>query len=148
MSYHDYSNDISFLFNYCSHLDASERFFSILSTQIKEMLQESRKEKNDFKLTRILKRNENTEFALFMRQRNQKMNLIEIVISLKKKKRKRKKSKMTKSIMIESIDSKIYMIEAALFYLLIKQKKTEIFALSSREIDAQINATSSQNIDI
>jgi hypothetical protein len=40
------------------------------------------------------------------------------------------------------------MIEAASFHLLIKQKRTEIFALSSREIDAQINATSSQNIDI
>jgi hypothetical protein len=69
MSYHDYSNDILFLFNHCSHLDAFERFFSILSNQIKEMLQESRKEKNDFKLTRILKRND-TEFSLFMRQRN------------------------------------------------------------------------------
>jgi hypothetical protein len=67
MSYHDHSNDISFLSDHCSHLDASERFFSILSTQIKEMLQESRKEKNDFKFTRILKRNEDTEFALFMR---------------------------------------------------------------------------------
>jgi membrane protease subunit (stomatin/prohibitin family) len=55
---------------------------------------------------------------------------------------------MTKSIMIESIDSKIYMIEAAFFHLLIKQKRAEIFALSSREIDAQINAASSQNIDI
>jgi hypothetical protein len=31
---------------------------------------------------------------------------------------------------------------------LIKQKRAEIFALFSREIDAQINATSSQNIDI
>jgi hypothetical protein len=40
------------------------------------------------------------------------------------------------------------MIEAAPFHLLIKQKKAEIFALSSREIDAQINATSSQNSDI
>jgi hypothetical protein len=148
MSYHDHSNDISFLFNHCSHLNASERFFSILSTQIKEMLQESRKEKNDFKLTRILKKNENTKFALFIRQRNQKMNLIEIVISLKKKKRKRKKNKIIKSIMIESIDSKIYMIEAAFFHLLIKQKKIEIFALFSREIDAQINTASSQNIDI
>jgi hypothetical protein len=66
MSYHDHSNNISFLSNHCSHLDASERFFSTLSNQIKEMLQESRKEKNDFKLTRILKRND-TEFSLFMK---------------------------------------------------------------------------------
>jgi hypothetical protein len=119
VSYHDHSNNISFLSNYCSYLDASERSFSTLSNQIKEMLQDSRKEKNDFKLTRILKRND-IEFSLFMRQRNQETNLIEIVISLKKKKRKIKKNKMIKSIMIESIDSKIYMIEAALFYLLIK----------------------------
>jgi hypothetical protein len=50
--------------------------------------------------------------------------------------------------MNESIDSKIYMIEAASFHLLIKQKKIEIFALFSREINAQINAASSQDIDI
>jgi hypothetical protein len=148
MSYHDHSNDISFLSDHCSHLDASERSFPTLPTQIKEMLQESRKEKNDFKPTRILKRNEDTEFPLFMRQRNQETNLTEIALSLKKKKRKRKRSKMIKSIMIESIDSEIYMIEAASFHLLIKQKKAEIFALFSREIDAQINAASSQDIDI
>jgi RNA recognition motif-containing protein len=124
-----------FFSEHCSHLRAFERSFSNLSTQITEILQESRKEKNDFKLTRILKKN-NTEFSLFMRQRNQETNLIEIVISLKKKKRKRKKNKMIKSIMIESIDSKIYMIEVVLFHLLIKQKKTEKFALFSREIDA------------
>jgi hypothetical protein len=55
---------------------------------------------------------------------------------------------MSKSIRNESTDSKIYMIEVVFFHLLIKQKKTEIFALFSREIDSQINATSSQNIDI
>jgi hypothetical protein len=55
---------------------------------------------------------------------------------------------MIKSIMIESIDSKIYIIEATFFHLLIKQKRTEIFALFSREIDAQINVASSQDIDI
>jgi hypothetical protein len=69
-------------------------------------------------------------------------------MSLKKKKRKRKKSKISKSIKNKLIDSKIYMIEAASFHLLIKQKRIEIFALFSREINAQINATSSQNIDI
>jgi hypothetical protein len=33
------------------------------------------------------------------------------------------------------------MIEAVSFHLLIKQKEAELFALSSLEIDAQINAT-------
>jgi hypothetical protein len=56
MSYHDHSDDIFFLSDHCSHLETLERTFSILSTQIKEMLQESRKKINDFKLTRILKR--------------------------------------------------------------------------------------------
>jgi hypothetical protein len=55
---------------------------------------------------------------------------------------------MIKSTQDESTDSKIYMIEAASFHLLIKQKKAKIFALSSREIDTQINAAFSQNIDI
>jgi hypothetical protein len=50
VSYHDHLNDIFFLSNYCSYLDAFEQFFSILSTQIKKILQESRKEKNDVKL--------------------------------------------------------------------------------------------------
>jgi hypothetical protein len=145
VSYHDHSNNIFFLSDHCSHLDASEQSFSILSTQIKEMLSESRKKKNDFKLTRILKRDEKIEISLSI-QRNQK-NLTEIVIQSKKKKKK-KKRKTKKSIRNESTDSKIYMIEAASFHLLIKQKKTEIFALFSRENDAQINATSSQNIDI
>jgi hypothetical protein len=139
ISYHEHSDDIFFLSDYCKHLRAFERLFSKLSIQIKEMMQEIRQEKNEFKLTRILKRNENIEFSLFMKQRNQEMidnsetkKLIEIrieikdstefVVSLKKKKRKRKKSKMIKSIRNESTDSEIYMIEAASFHLLIKQK--------------------------
>jgi hypothetical protein len=133
VSYHDHSNDIFFLSDHYSHLDAFERSFSILSTQIKEMLSKSRKKKNDFKLTRILKRDEKIEISLSI-QRNQK-NLTEIVIQSKKKKNKKKK-KTKKSIRNESTDSKIYMIEAAFFHLLIKQKKTEIFVLFSREIDA------------
>jgi hypothetical protein len=148
ISYHEYLDDISFLLDYCKHLRASERSFSILSIQIKEMMQEIKQEKNDFKLIRILKRDENIEIYLLVNQRNQETNLIEIVIFLKNKKRKRRKSKMIKSISLESIDSEIYMIEAALFHLLIKQKKTKIFALFSREIDAQMNAASCQNIDI
>jgi hypothetical protein len=89
VSYHDHSNDISFLSNHCSHLDAFERFFSVLSTQIKEMLQKSLKKNEDFKLTRILKRDEKIEFSLFIRQ-NQKIikksetkKLIEIEIEIK-----------------------------------------------------------------
>jgi hypothetical protein len=144
VSYHDHSNDIFFLFDHCSHLETLERSFSILSTQIKEILQESRKEKNDFKLTRILKRNENIEQELIKVSETKKLIKIrietkdstEISISSKKKKRRRKRSRRIKSIMNESIDSKIYMIEAASFHLLIKQKKIKIFALSSREINA------------
>jgi hypothetical protein len=138
VSYHDYSNDIFFLSNHCSYLNALERFFSILSTQIKEILQESWKKKNDFKLTRILKRIENNEFSLFIK-RNQKIvkksrakklieieieikNLTEIVISSKKKKRKSKR-KTKKSSMTKTIDSDIYIIEAISFNLLTRQKK-------------------------
>jgi hypothetical protein len=55
---------------------------------------------------------------------------------------------MIKSTRNETIDLKIYTIEAASFHLLIKQKKAKIFVLSSREINAQINAAFSQNIDI
>jgi hypothetical protein len=99
-------------------------------------MQEIRQEKNDFKLIRILKRKKNIEIHLSVNQSNQEMkNSNDVVISLKKKKRKRKKSKMSKLIRNKSTDSKIYMIESASFYLLIKQKKTEIFALFSREID-------------
>jgi hypothetical protein len=89
ISYHDHSNDIFFLFNHCSYLDAFERFFFRLSTQIKEMLQESRKEKNDVKLTKILKREKKIEFSLFI-QRNRETvkksktkKLIEIEIEIK-----------------------------------------------------------------
>jgi hypothetical protein len=128
VSYHDHSNDIFFLSDHCSHLDAFERSFSILSTQIKEILQESRKEKNNFKLTRILKRNENIEQELIKVLETKKLIEIkieikdstEISISSKKKKRKRKRSRRIKSIMNESIDSKIYMIETTSFHLLIK----------------------------
>jgi hypothetical protein len=142
VSYHDHSNDIFFLSDHCSHLDALERSFSRLSTQIKEMLQESRKEKNDVKLTRILKRDEKIEFFLFI-QRNRETvkksetkKLIEIeieieiknsteivILSEKRKKKRKQKRKTKKSIVIESSDSKIYMIEAALFNLLIRQKE-------------------------
>jgi hypothetical protein len=111
MSYHDHSNNIFFLSNYCSHLKTLERFFSILSTQIKEMLQKSRKKINNFKLTRILKRDEKNELSLFI-QRNQKIvkksktkklikieieiktkNLTEIVIQKKKKRKQKRKKK-------------------------------------------------------
>jgi hypothetical protein len=140
VSYYDYSNDIFFLSDHCSYLDALERFFSRLSTQIKEMLQESRKEKNDVKLTRILKRDEKIEFSLF-NQRNREIvkkseikKLIEIeieiknsteivILSEKKKKKRKQKRKTKKSIVIKSSDSKIYMIEAASFNLLIRQKE-------------------------
>jgi hypothetical protein len=154
MSYHDYFDDIFFLFDHCSHLETLERFFSILSTQIKKMLQESRKKINDFKLTRILKRNENIELSLSMRQRNQELikvlktkKLIEIKIEIKDsteisisaKKKKRKRTRKTKkSVAIESSDSKIYMIETTSFNLLIRQKEDQMFVLFSREIDAQI----------
>jgi signal recognition particle GTPase len=128
VSYHDHSNDIFFLSNHCSHLETLERFFSILSTQIKKILQKSRKEKNDFKLTRILKRYENIEQELIKALKTKKLieikieikNSTEISISLKKKKRRRKKNRRIKSIMNEFIDSRIYIIEAASFYLLIK----------------------------
>jgi hypothetical protein len=70
MSYHEHSNDISFLSEHCNHLRASKRSFSLLSTQIKEILQKARKEKNEFKLIRILKRNEKIEFSLFMCQQS------------------------------------------------------------------------------
>jgi hypothetical protein len=152
MSYHDYSNDIFFLSNHCSHLEAFERFFFILSTQIKEMLQESRKKINNFKLTRILKRDEKIELSLFI-QRNQKIikksktkklieieieieikNLTEIVIQKKKKRKQKRKTK--KSIVIKSSDSKIYMIETTSFNLLIRQKEARVFVLFFREIDA------------
>jgi 23S rRNA G2445 N2-methylase RlmL len=117
ISYHEHSDDISFLSNYCKHLKASERSFSILSIQRKEMMQEIKQEKNDFKLIRILKRNENIEIHLSVNQSNEEMkNSNDVVMSLKKKKRKRKKSKMSKSIRNESTDSKIYMIEAASFH--------------------------------
>jgi hypothetical protein len=66
VSYHEHSNDISFLSEHCSHLRAFERSFSNLSTQITEILQESREEKDDFKPLRILKRNEKVEFSLSM----------------------------------------------------------------------------------
>jgi 5-methylcytosine-specific restriction endonuclease McrBC GTP-binding regulatory subunit McrB len=49
---------------------------------------------------------------------------------------------------IESSDSKIYMIEAASFNLLIRQKKAQMFVLSLREINAQIYSISQANIDI
>jgi hypothetical protein len=152
MSYHDHSDDIFFLSNHCSHLETLERTFSILSTQIKEMLQESRKKINDFKLTRILKRNENIELSLSISRRNQELikaletkklikikieikDSIKISISAKKKKRKRTR-KTKKSVSIESNDSKIYMIETASFNLLIRQKEAQMFVLFSREIDA------------
>jgi hypothetical protein len=124
VSYHDHSNDIFFLSNYCSHLKTLERFFSILSTQIKEILQKSRKKKNDFKLTKILKRNENIELSLSISQRNQELikvsktkKLIEIKIEIKdstkistsaKKKRRKRTRKTKNSIVIEFSDSKIY----------------------------------------
>jgi hypothetical protein len=165
VSYHDHSNDIFFLSNHCSHLNAFERSFSRLSTQIKEMLPESRKEKNDIKLTRILKRDEKIEFSLFI-QRNRETvkksetkKLIEIEIEIKnstetvilseKKKKKRKQKKRTKkSIVIEFSDSKIYMIEAASFNLLIRQKEAQMFVLFLKEIDVQIYSISQANIDI
>jgi hypothetical protein len=152
VSYHDYSNDIFFLSNHCSHLEIFERFFSILSTQIKEMLQESRKMIKNFKLTRILKRDEKIELSLFI-QRNQKIikkseikklieieieietkNLTEIVIQKKMKRKQKRKTK--KSIVIKSSDSKIYIIEIASFNLLIKQKEARVFVLFLREINA------------
>jgi hypothetical protein len=95
ISYHEHSDDISFLFHHCKHLKASKRFFSILSIQIKEMMQEIRQEKNDFKLIRILKRDENIEIYLLVNQSNQEIkNSHDVVILLKKKKRKRKRNKM------------------------------------------------------
>jgi hypothetical protein len=128
------------------------------------MLQESRKKINDFKLTRILKRNENIELSLSMSQRNQELikvseikKLIEIKIEIKDsteistsaKKKKRKRTRKTKkSVAIESSDSKIYMIETASFNLLIRQKEAQMFVLFSREIDAQIYSISQMNIDI
>jgi hypothetical protein len=156
VSYHDHSNDIFFLSDHCSHLDAFERSFSILSTQIKEILQESQKEKNDFKFTRILKRNENIEQELIKASETKKLIEIkietkdstEISISSKKKKKRRKRSQKIKSIVIETIDPKIYMIETASFNLLIRQKEAQMFALSLREIDAQIYSISQANIDI
>jgi hypothetical protein len=54
---------IFFLFNLCSHLRTSKQFFSVLATQIKKILQKARKEKNNFQLIRILKRNEKIEFS-------------------------------------------------------------------------------------
>jgi hypothetical protein len=136
VSYHDHSNDIFFLSNHCSHLETLERFFSILSTQIKKMLQKSRKKINNFKLTRILKRDEKIELSLFI-QWNQKIiknsetkklieikieietkNLTEIVIQ--KKKRRKQKRKTKKSIVIKLSDSKINMIETTSFNLLIR----------------------------
>jgi hypothetical protein len=105
MSYYDHSNNISFLSSHCNHLKALERFFSELLIQIKEILQESQKKKIEFKFTKILKRNEKIESAL-----------------LTKKKRKRKR-KTKKTIVIESTDSNIYMIEAISFNLLIRQKE-------------------------
>jgi hypothetical protein len=156
VSYHDHLNDIFFLFNHCSHLEALERSFSILSTQIKEILQESRTEKNDFKLTRILKRNENIEQELIKVSETKKLIEIkieikdstEISISSKKKKKRRKKNQKIKSIVIEIIDSKIYMIETTSFNLLIRQKEAQMFALFFKEIDAQIYSISQANIDI
>jgi hypothetical protein len=154
MSYHEYSNDISFLSKHCNHLKAFERSFSLLSTQIKEILQKARKEKNEFKLIRILKRNEKIEFSLLMCQQSQQMietsdtkKSSEIVLTSKKNKKKRKR-KTKKSIMIESTDSKIYMIEAISFNLLIRQKKAQVFVLFLRKIDAQIYSISQVNIDI
>jgi hypothetical protein len=105
MSYHNHSNDISFLSSHCNHLRALERFFSELLTQIKEILQESQKKKIEFKLTKILKRNEKIESAL---------------LTKKKKKRKRKTKR---TIVIESTHSNIYMIETVSFNLLIRQKE-------------------------
>jgi hypothetical protein len=131
VSYHDHSNNISFLFYHCNHLRAFKRFFLVLAIQIKKILQKTKKEKNNFQLIRILKRNEKIKSFLV---EDEQINSSEIVISSKKKK-KRKKSKKVKSIVIETIDSKIYIIEAASFHLLIKQKRAEIFALFSREID-------------
>jgi transposase InsO family protein len=156
VSYHGHSDDISFLPGHCSHLGAPGRSFPILPTQIKEILQESRKEKDDFKPTRILKRNENIEQELVKAPETKKLietktetkDSTETSISSKKKKRRRKRSRRIKPIMNESTDSEIYMIGAAPFHLLTKQKGAEIFALSPREIDAQINAASSQDIDI
>jgi hypothetical protein len=101
----------------------------VLATQIKKSLQKVRKEKNNFEFIRILKRNEKIEFSSI---ESEQMSLLEIVIFSKKKKRKRKTKK---SISLEHIDSEIYMIEAAFFHLLIKQKKAKIFALFSREIN-------------
>jgi hypothetical protein len=114
----------------------------VLATQINKILQKTRKEKNNFQFIRILKRNEKFEFSSV---KDKQIKSSEIVIFSKKKKRKRKTKK---SILLEHIDLEIYMIEAAFFHLLIKQKKAKIFALFFREIDIQINATSSRNIDI
>jgi hypothetical protein len=102
MSYHDHSNDIFFLSSHCNHLRLFKRSLSKFLTQIKEILQESQKKKIEFKLTKILKRNEKIESAL-----------------LTKKKRKRKR-KTKRTIVIESTNSNIYMIEAVSFNLLIR----------------------------
>jgi hypothetical protein len=129
MSYHDHSNNIFFLADHCSHLDALEQFFSILSTQIKEILQESRRKNNNFKLTRILKRVDQRNREIVKKSETKKLieieieikNSTEIVILLEKKKKKRKQKRKTKkSIVIEPSDSKIYMIETVSFNLLIR----------------------------
>jgi transposase InsO family protein len=154
VSYHGHSDDISFLPGHCNHLGAPERPFPLLPAQIKEILQEARKEKDEFKPIRILKRNEKIEFPLPICQQSQQVaetpdtkKSSETVLAPKgnKKKRKRKTKKPT---MVEPADSEIYMIGAAPFNLLTRQKGAQVFALSPREIDAQIYSVSQVDIDI
>jgi hypothetical protein len=120
MSYHNHWNNIFFLSNHCSHLETLKRFFSILSTKIKEMLQESRKKINNFKFTRILKSDEKIELFLFI-QRNQIIkksktkklieieieieikNLIEIVIQKKKRRRKKRRNQSWLNLTIRKL---------------------------------------------